>query len=114
MAERKESWVETYLKEQVEATGGEIRKVGWIGRMHAPDRFAFWPITREWLKAHRARPRGAWVETKRPGADARDGQKRERDRLEAAGYDARIIDSREAVDELISYYGLGEQEIPNG
>jgi len=42
----KESSVEDYFIERVKATGGEVRKVKWSGRIGAPDRLAGWPSGR--------------------------------------------------------------------
>ena len=39
----KEARVEDYFCRRVKETGGEVRKVQWIGRRGAPDRLAGWP-----------------------------------------------------------------------
>ena len=101
----RESDIERYFDHRVKETGGETRKMRWIGRAHAPDRFAFWP------SLHELAARGAFVELKRPGEPPRSGQVRERDRLWRAGFDALIIDSREAVDRLVALYGLSPLEL---
>lgn len=82
--------VESYLVARVKAAGGDTRKVKWLCRNGAPDRFCFWP------GGH-----NAFVELKRPGGKARTAQQREHDRLLAAGIDVRLVDSHEAVDRFI-------------
>lgn len=81
--------VEEYLKEQVQAAGGEVRKAEWIGRRHCPDRRVMHP------------KRCCWVECKKPGEKVRPGQQREHDRMRRLGEDVVVIDSYEAVDEFI-------------
>ena len=84
-----EQQVEDYLKEQVIAAGGEVRKAEWIGRRHCPDRRVMHP------------KRCCWIEVKRPGAKPRPGQLREHDRMRRLGEDVIVIDSPDAVDEFI-------------
>lgn len=86
----KESKVETHFCRRVKEFSGEVRKVKWLGRSHAPDRFAMFP----WGRCY-------WVELKRPGKEARDGQRREHDRLLRCGQRVAVLDSIEAVDEWI-------------
>lgn len=81
--------VAKYLKIRVEALGGEVRKVRWEGRAHAPD-------YRVLLLKH---GKSLWVETKRPGAEARRGQQREHERLRKAGDVVLVLDSIDAIDE---------------
>lgn len=85
----KESAVEKYFCEQVAAHGGEVRKVKWLGRDGAPDRLALFPYCL------------IWVELKRPGKKAEPHQEREHERLRAYGQQVYVIDSREAVDNLM-------------
>ena len=54
----RESVIEAYLKKCIKAAGGEVRKLRWIGRRGAPDRFVM-------LKGV-----SCFVELKRPGEDA--------------------------------------------
>lgn len=85
-----ERTVESYFVEQVEAHGGEQRKLKWIGRRAGPDRFVKFlgvPVV--------------LVELKRPGKGPRDDQAREHARLRAVGTDVRVIDSIQAVDNFI-------------
>jgi len=90
----KESAVEKHLVESVERHGGFQRKLRWVGRPHAPDRFVAFPVTFPGV--------GVWlVELKRPGKDAEPGQGREHARLRAAGVRVIVIDTIEGVDEFI-------------
>lgn len=83
-----ESKVEAHLCRRVDQVGGETRKVQWVGRRHAPDRFVMFP----WGRCY-------WVELKRPGEKARDGQRREHNRLLKYGQRVAVLDTIEAVDE---------------
>jgi len=85
----REDRIENYFKKRVEETGGEVRKVVFPGRRHAPDRIALWP-GQLW-----------WVELKRPGAKPRAGQHREMDRLADAGQNVTWLSSKEQIDEFI-------------
>lgn len=80
--------VEKYFVAQVKQAGGEVRKLKWIGRRAAPDRFV-------------ALNGAHLVELKRPGKDARIEQKREHDRLRKKGIKVYIIDTKEGVDSFI-------------
>lgn len=83
-----ESTVEAYFELRAKLAGGECRKLKWIGRRHAPDRF-FALGGRVYL-----------VELKRPGAEPRAGQEREHARLRAVGVDVRVIDTLKDVDDF--------------
>ncbi len=85
----RESAIESYLVKRVTQTGGEIRKVKWIGRRGAPDRLVLFPC------------KAVWVETKAPCEPLKPHQKREHQRLQRVGQDVVKIDSLEDVDELI-------------
>jgi hypothetical protein len=87
----KEREVAKYLKTRVAALGGEVRRVQWEGRAHAPD-------YRVLLFKH---GKSLWIETKRPGEEARKGQQREHDRLRKAGDVVLVLDSIDAVDEWV-------------
>lgn len=87
-----ESKVEGYLKKQVEAAGGVIRKVQWLGRRGAPDRWCGFPRSK----------RAAWVELKRPlTPNAEAHQAREHQRLLNCGETVCVLASIEAVDAFI-------------
>ncbi len=86
----RERVVERYFRRRVRETGGDTRKVRWLCRRGAPDRFAFWP-----------EGRAAFVEMKRPGGKPEPHQAREIGKLRAAGILVVVIDSIEAVDRFV-------------
>lgn len=86
----RESRVESALVRGVKAAGGEVRKVSWVGRRHAPDRIVLWPML------------GIdWIELKAPGKKARAGQAREHRRLERALQRVYVLDTIEKVEAYI-------------
>lgn len=85
----RESQIEDYLVERVKALGGEVRKVKWLGRNGAPDRFAMLP------------GRSLWVELKATGEKAKPHQAREHERLRRTGQRVEVVDSIERVDEVL-------------
>lgn len=88
----RESKVEAYFKQQVEATGGIQRKAQWVGRRGCPDRWCGWPKTK----------RSGWVEMKKPlTPHAEEHQKREHDRLRACGERVDVLASIEDVDRYV-------------
>lgn len=82
----RESEVENYLVMRVKQEGGTSRKAKWIGRLHCPDRYVMLP----WGCA--------WVETKRPGEDARAGQAREHARMRKYGVVVLVLDTKQKID----------------
>lgn len=86
----RESDIETYLVQQWECAGGEVRKVKWIGRHSAPDRMLL-------------APNGIiiFVELKKPHEVVTAKQKREHARLTAVGQKVYVINSLRNVDYLI-------------
>lgn len=80
--------IERYLKARVEACGGEVRKLKWVGRAHGPDRFV-------------ALNGAHLVELKRPRGKLRNGQSREALRLIAQGVNVYTINSKLSVDNFI-------------
>lgn len=102
-SERRERDVHKALVARVKLLGGEVRRVKWIGRRSAPD-----VLVLLYARAagrdldgspRRARTgRNAYVEEKRPGADAREDQQREHARLRAAGCEVLVIDTLELID----------------
>ena len=84
----REAEVEAYLVKRVKELGGEIRKVKWIGRRGAPDRFVM-------LYG------GFFVETKAPGEKLRPEQYREIDTLRRAGVSAFVVNSYASVDHVL-------------
>lgn len=100
----REREIEDYLVKRVEEIGGEVRKVKWIGRRGAPDRFVLLP-ERQGVRLgapRRLPPDGFWVELKAPGKKPTAQQQREHERLEAFGVHIEVIDSLEQVDEVLS------------
>ena len=83
--------IESYLVAQVKLLGGEVRKVKWIGRRGAPDRFVMLPERRAF-----------WVELKAPGQKAKPHQSREHARMSAMGEIVHVIDSIAGVDEVLA------------
>lgn len=81
--------VEQYLVDQVKALGGEIRKLEWIGRNGAPDRFVM-------LRG------GRFVELKRPGKGLEAHQKREHKRMNEHGVYTWTLSTFEQVDNFIN------------
>lgn len=69
------------LKKLVTQFNGEWRRVKWLERAHAPDVLVGFPYLGV----------SYWVETKRPGAEARAGQEREHNRMRDWGLDVRVI-----------------------
>lgn len=85
----RESAIENYLRRCVKKLGGEIRKVKWIGRRHAPDDRVMLPDN------------CFWAEVKAPGERLRAGQAREHARMKKMGERVEVIDSIEDVDRLL-------------
>ena len=83
--------IESYLVSRVDALGGEVRKVKWIGRRGAPDRFVMLPGRRAF-----------WVELKAPGQKAKPHQIREHGRMRVKGEIVHVIDSIAGVDEVLA------------
>lgn len=93
----RESQIEKYLVAQVKALGGECRKVRWIGRTNAPDRFVMMPP----MTKPTWHPQSIWIELKAPGKKPTSGQLREHERMRGMGQRIEVIDSFEGVDKLI-------------
>lgn len=100
--------IEAYLVKRVKALGGEVRKVQWVGRAHAPDRVVMLPahsrarIAMCGPETYLRQPAAViWVELKAPGEKPRPGQLREHERMRAMGQRVEVIDSIEGVDELL-------------
>lgn len=89
-----ESSVEDHLTRKVVEAGGEVRKVQWPGRRHAPDRLVLFKRV-QWH---------GLVELKRPGEEPREGQVREHKRLRDAGFQVFVIDTKEQVDRFVAKY----------
>lgn len=84
----RESDIERAFCAKVKASGlGEVRKVKWINRAHAPDRV--------WLRPEA--PNTIWIEFKAPGIKPRPGQLREHARMRKNGQIVVVIDSLKEV-----------------
>lgn len=91
--------IEDYLVKRVNAMGGEVRKVKWIGRRGAPDRLVMLP---DWEPSPGNRyARSYWVELKAPGEKPKPHQAREHERMRAMGQRVEVIDSLAGVEELL-------------
>ncbi len=92
--------IEAYLVKRVKALGGEVRKVQWIGRRGAPDRLVMLPgmyfggsnVTNSPI---------IFIELKATGIKPEAHQLREHERMRKMGQRVVVIDSIEAVDELL-------------
>lgn len=80
------------LKKRVEAYGGEVRAVSWIGRKHAPDVLCLLFETDRYDREH------VFVETKAPKGKPNPGQAREHERMHAAGCNVLMISTLEQLD----------------
>lgn len=94
----REREIEAYLVERVEAMGGEVRKVRWIGRRGAPDRLVMLPIRFAPMRL----PATVWVELKAPGVTPEPHQTREHGRMRAMGQRVVVVDSFARVDEVLA------------
>ena len=93
---RKEELNEKHLNRRVEETGGETRKVTWLGRRGAPDRLVLWP-------EHGAY---AFVELKEETQSwgLQDHQRREIERMKGAGIRVAILSSKAEIDGFIKFH----------
>lgn len=85
----RESNIETYFIRKVREHGGDVRKVKWPGRRHAPDRLALFDGYH------------FLVELKRPKKGCEGGQLREHDRLRRAGFEVYVASTKGEVDAII-------------
>ena len=83
-----EADIEDYLVKEIKALGGEVRKVNWLGRRHAPDRLVM-------LNGPH------FVELKAPGEKPRDGQTREHLKMRKHGLNVWILDTYYKVDMFV-------------
>jgi hypothetical protein len=106
----REAQIEAHLVKRVKESGGEVRKVQWIGRASAPDRLVMLPSTfaTGWEGEDIEIPNTIWVELKNPEtiktfpADARErAQHREHERMRAMGQRVEVIGTIEQVEELL-------------
>ena len=87
----KESDIEKYLVKRVKDVGGQIRKAQWVVHVGAPDRRVMLPNRMP-----------IWIELKAPGKKPEPHQVREHNRMRKLGELVEVIDSYEAVDNLIA------------
>ena len=97
----RESTVENYLTEKVKALGGDVRKVKWLGRRHAPDRLVMLPEVPNRGPAGNTPSERFLVELKATGKKPTAGQLREHARLRKFGWRVEVIDSIEGIDEML-------------
>jgi len=86
----RESEIEAYLVKCVKKLGGEVRKVKWIGRRGAPDRFVM------------VCGLNFFVELKAPGKKPSEQQRYEIESLKSRDVAVYVVDSINAVDQLLS------------
>ena len=87
------------LKKRVEAYGGEIRAVAWLGRSFAPDVLClFAPVGTEWHEPNARPGTHTFVETKAPKKGPTENQAREHERMRAAGCVVLVISTEEQLD----------------
>jgi hypothetical protein len=93
--------IERELVKRVQAMGGEVRKVQWVGRRGAPDRLVM--LSRHDVRSGRySSVRTFWVELKATGVKPPGHQLREHARMRTMGQTVVVIDSIEGVEELLS------------
>lgn len=116
MARTPEGKVRDHLKKKVEALGGELRAVKWLGRNGAPDVLALLPeraaedLLLTVLPRHEARDlqyrdaqapfRHPLIETKAKDGVPEPHQLREHERLRHAGFVVLVLSTIEQIDEV--------------
>lgn len=99
-----EGQVRAYFVQRVAETGGEWRKVNWVGRSNAPDELLLYPYGQlpdgtnpPWveLKSEEAGP-------KFPSNAHERAQFREHERMRAAGHSVEVIWSKAQIDYLLA------------
>lgn len=94
-AKLKEESNELYLKRRLKETGGDTRKVKWVGRRGAPDRLVGWP----------QRERYCFVELKEESQPwgLQDHQRREIAWMKKCGMRVAILSSKAEIDQFIAF-----------
>ena len=82
--------LQDYLKQKVQKSGGQYRKVRWEGRNGCPDCFVWW----QW-------PHVAFIEIKAFGDRVSKVQDREILRMRAHGVPVYIARTNEEIDEIV-------------
>lgn len=95
----RESKIEAYFVQQVEAKGALQRKLQYVGRRGASDRMVVWSVLSENTLYHEGLV--DFVELKAPGKKPDGHQEREHERLRRLGCSVFVIDSYEAVDAYV-------------
>lgn len=88
---KRESDIEKYFVKRIKEEGGKVRKVKWIGRRNAPDRFIM------------LNGKSAFVELKRPGKKPTVAQERELKCLEDSGMHATWVNCERNIDRMIDF-----------
>jgi hypothetical protein len=83
--------LQDYLKQKVQQSGGQYRKVRWEGRRGCPDCFVWWT----W-------PRIAFIEVKAEGDRYSKLQEREVARMQHAGIPVYTVSTIEGIDMILS------------
>lgn len=91
--------IEAHLVKRVKELGGEVRKVRWVGRNGAPDRVVMLPEHRGGVPCE---AEFIWVELKAPGQKAKPHQLREHERMRDYHQTVVVLDSIEAIEELLT------------
>jgi hypothetical protein len=93
------------LKERVEAYGGEIRAVSWLGRRHAPDVLCLFPSVAyyHWVFASPTNNPSPhpFAETKAPDGKPTAAQAREHERMRDAGCTVLVISTIAQLDDWL-------------
>lgn len=89
----REARVEQRLVDGVNAAGGEVRKLKWLGRRGAPDRLVLWI-------QHGVH----FVELKAPGKKPEPHQAREHKRLRDLAQTVFVLDTIEKVNSYLRHY----------
>jgi hypothetical protein len=88
--------LQDYLKQKVQKSGGQYRKVRWEGRNGCPDCFVWW----QW-------PHVAFIEIKAFGDRVSKVQDREIERMRTYGLPVYIARSNEDVDKIVEQVRSG-------
>ena len=89
------------LKERVEAYGGEIRAVSWLGRRFAPDVLCLFPPNARYFLLGKTRKSPVFIEAKAQGKCPTVGQLLEHERMKLCGCEVRVIASEFELDEWL-------------
>jgi hypothetical protein len=111
MARTPEGKVRDHLKKKVEALGGEVRAMKWLGRNGAPDVLALLPELQarrmyrtHWKVEAEVHYLGPWmhplIETKAKNGVPGPHQLREHERLRRAGFVVLVLSTLEQIDEV--------------